>query len=126
MRVWLRLVAMIGGGCVVFTLALLLAGHGLRGGDMVAFSSNREELGEIYLLDINHNLTVNLTRFPGDDSSASASPDGRYIAFETSRDGNREIYLTDMNSFSTRNLTHNPARDMIPAWSPDGRQMVAT
>src|SRR5689334_3310837 len=114
MRMWLRLVGLVGGGCVVFTLALLLAGHRLRGGDMVAFSSNREELGEIYLLDLNHNLTVNLTRYPGDDSSASASPDGRYIAFETSRDGNREIYLTDMNTLLSRNITNNPARDMIP------------
>lgn len=87
---------------------------------MVIYNSNEQDSGDLYLLDIRHQLRLNLTRSPGIDSAASPAPDGQAIAFQSTRDGNREIYVLDLQTFVTRNLTHHPAADMFPAWSPDG------
>src|SRR5690242_693217 len=124
MRIWIRLFGIFCAGCALLISVAAVAGHAHYGSGLIAFSSNREELGEIYLMDIEHNLNVNLTHHPGEDTAPDASPDGRYIAFQTSRDSNAEIYLVDMQDFAVHNLTHNSASDMNPDWSPDGQHIA--
>jgi TolB protein len=87
---------------------------------MVIYGSNEQDSGDLYLLDIERRLRLNLTRSPGIDSAPSPAPDGHAIAFQSTRDGNREIYILDLTMFTTRNLTRHPAADMLPAWSPAG------
>ncbi len=91
---------------------------------MVIYSSNEQDSGDLFLLEINRHITLNLTRSPGIDSAPSPAPDGQALAFQSTRDGNREIYILDLHTFATRNLTRHPGADMFPAWSPAG-DMIA-
>ena len=63
---------------------------------------------------------------PGNNTSASYSPDGREIALTLSADGNSEIYVLDARGGSPRRLTDNRAIDTSPSWSPTGREIAFT
>lgn len=76
---------------------------------------------DIFVLDVDHRLTHNLTRSEGMDSSPAWSPDGRYIAFESWRSGMRSVYVMDANGGNPRRLTgHTGASEYAPWWTADG------
>ena len=83
----------------------------------------REKPGspEIYVINEDGTELRNLTNDPGNDLSASWSPDGSTILFESDRDGNREIYLMNGDGSGVRNISNSPADDSRPAWSSDGQ-----
>jgi hypothetical protein len=59
-------------------------------------------------------------RRPGDDRSASWSPDGTRLAFDSTRDGNTELYVMGADGSGLRRLTDDPAEDWGASWSPSG------
>lgn len=69
---------------------------------------------------------VALTSYPGNEVSASFSPDGKQIAFSWSRDAGRnyDIYVKLVESQTSLRLTTDPAPDVNPAWSPDGNRIA--
>ncbi|MFQ6015663.1 MAG: cellulase family glycosylhydrolase [Anaerolineae bacterium] len=85
----------------------------------LAFASDREGNGEVYLLGRDGSLR-NLTNHLASDWDPTWSPDGRRLAFTSHRDGNSEIYSMDASGRNLANLTEHPAWDYAPAWSPDG------
>jgi len=92
----------------------------------ISFASYRTGDLEIYLMNSDGSVVVNLTNNPAGDSQPDWSPDGRKIAFTSDRDGNSEIYLMNADGTGQVNLTNNPARDHQPAWSPDGQRIAFT
>ncbi|MFC2029539.1 TolB family protein [Chloroflexota bacterium] len=90
------------------------------GASLIAFETNRDGNGEIYLLDTQSGSLVNLTRNAADDRAPAWRPDGGAIAFESHRSGNWDIYVLDLIDGSVSRLTDNPAYDGTPAWSPAG------
>jgi Tol biopolymer transport system component/predicted Ser/Thr protein kinase len=56
-----------------------------------------------------------LTDFPGDETSASISPDGKFVAFISDRDGRQDLWLTHIGTGRFQNLTA-----AIP-WLPTNR-----
>ena len=62
-------------------------------GTKIAFGTNRDGNGEIYVMNADGSNLTNLTNNAADDSNPSWSPDGTKIAFRTTRDGNYEIYV---------------------------------
>ena len=88
-------------------------------GRQIAFSSNRDGNGEIYVMDADGKNPVRLTREPAKDSEPCWSPDGRKIAFTSVRDGNCEIYVMDDDGGNPTNLTQIPVVDVSPAWPPN-------
>jgi TolB protein len=94
------------------------------GANLIAFDTQRDGNGEIYLLDSASGQLINLTRHPADDRAPAWRPDGRAIAFESRRDGNWEIYVLDLTDASLSRLTDNLAFDGAPAWSPDGGEIA--
>lgn len=66
------------------------------------------------------------TSFPGRETDAAISPDGRQVAFAWSGpDGdNYDIYLKQDNTATPLRLTHSAGRDVHPSWSPDGSTLA--
>jgi len=69
---------------------------------MIAFTSVRDGNGEIYVMNADGSLQINLTTNPeevfdilslAEDFSPSWSPDGKMIAFVSGRNGDLEIYI---------------------------------
>ncbi len=61
-----------------------------------------------------------ISDFPGLNTAAAWSADGRKLAFVLSKDGNPEIYVKDRNGTLIR-LTKSWSIDTEPTWSPDGK-----
>ena len=90
----------------------------------IAFTSDRDGNHEIYVMNTNGSVQINLTDHPDYDGYPSWSPDGSQIAFRSYRDGNGEIYVMDADGSNQTNLTNNPNDDFRPLWSPDGSQIA--
>ena len=93
----------------------------------IAFTSDRDGNGEIYVMDADGANQTRLTSNPADDGRPAWSADGTKIAFFSDRDGSGEIYVMDADGGNQTNLTNNSdAWDTAPAWSPDGTQIAFT
>ena len=97
----------------------------------IAFGSNRDGNGEIYVMDADGGNEQRLTNNRIFDWFPSWSPDGERIAFVSRRDGNAEIYVMDADGDNPRNLTNNRDSDGSPAWlnspfsvSPAGKKFT--
>ena len=93
-------------------------------GTKIAFGSNKDGNGEIYVMDPNGANVVRLTADASEDGQPAWSPDGMKIAFATERDGNAEIYVMDSSGANPVNLTNHSGSDLAPAWSPDGTKIA--
>lgn len=126
MKMSLFLTAIIG-----TALALLTGGMGIAGamwlrGDEIAFVSYHDVNTDIFIIDVNHRLTYNLTNDDAYDVAPAWSPDGEWIAFASDRDGRRNIYLADHIGRSIRRLTASDGVYTQPRWSADGTRLVFT
>ena len=65
-----------------------------------------------------------LTTFPGTESFAKLSPDGKWIAFTASYDGAQAVYLMPVEGGAPVRLTYNPGGAQVIAWTPDGTEIV--
>lgn len=88
--------------------------------DVIAFSSNRSNDGEIYVMRSDGSQQRNLTNHPASDTGPSWSPDRIRLAFSSNREGNNDIYTMRYDGTDVRRLTYSPALELHPAWSPDG------
>ena len=62
-------------------------------GRKIAFESNRDSNGGIYLMNADGSNVERLTHHDAYDFGPAWSPDGTKIAFSSRRDGNYEIYV---------------------------------
>ena len=60
-----------------------------------------------------------LTSFPGTESDAAISPDGRFVAFLADRDGKFEVFLTQIETGTPTPLTQGNG-DGVSAWRSGG------
>lgn len=79
----------------------------------------------VYHLDLERNRRRLVAGFPGLNTGATVSPDGRHLALVLSRTGNPELYVMNLASEKLVRLTFTPyAVEASPSWSPDGRKIV--
>ena len=93
-------------------------------GSRLAFESNRDGNGEIYVMDVDGQNQTRLTDNDYRDWFPSWSPDGSRLAFISNRDGNYEIYVMDVDGQNQTRLTDNDYWDWFPSWSPDGLRLA--
>ncbi len=105
-------------------ILLLMSSAVWHGTGELVFASNQDGDLEIYRLDIDHRLTVQVTHNAIEDWQPDWSPDGQKIVFTSSYDLNMDVYVMDADGSDVRRLTDDPARDFGPAWSPDGQQIA--
>jgi Tol biopolymer transport system component/DNA-binding winged helix-turn-helix (wHTH) protein len=67
-----------------------------------------------------------LTSFPGQQTQAAFSPDGKQIVFVWNgpQGGTSNIYIKLIGTETPLRLTNGPWSDTKPVWSPDGRYIV--
>lgn len=95
-------------------------------GGRIAFVSDRDGDGEIFLAGPTGGDLIRLTDNAFDERSPAWSPDGSRIAFVSERDGDAEIYVMDADGSQVQRLTRHPGDDTEPSWSPDSSRIAFT
>ncbi|HKY45962.1 MAG TPA: DUF5050 domain-containing protein, partial [Pyrinomonadaceae bacterium] len=109
---------------LTITALLLLSPATLSAQEKIAFMSQRDGNGEVYVMNADGTNQLRLTFNPAFDSDPAFSPGGEKIAFTSYRDGNAEIYVMNSDGSSQTRLTNNPGSDLFPAFSPDGTKIA--
>lgn len=89
---------------------------------MLYYTSYRSGWPDIYSHDLSSGERRIIAKYPGLNTSAAVSPDGRRVAMILSKDGNPELYLCSADGGNLKRLTTTIQEDeSSPCWSPDGR-----
>jgi Tol biopolymer transport system component len=128
---WMKLLLRLTLGIMsvlLLTIALtVIAGVGLRGSGQIAFISQRNGRGQIYTLDIDRGVLVNLSRNHLENLGLVWSPDGGRIAFQTYvlPQGIHDVYLMNADGSHPHPLRSNNSdiRQGL-SWSPNGKQLA--
>jgi Tol biopolymer transport system component len=92
--------------------------------DVLAFVSDRDGRRDIYIIDVVHRISLNLTRDRAYNDNPAWSSDGQ-LSFESYRSGGGAIVLMDTLTSHSRSLT-NSIGNYNPAWSTDGQLAYIT
>jgi serine/threonine protein kinase/Tol biopolymer transport system component len=94
-------------------------------GKKVAFTSIRENIPHIFILDLDTRLVTRLSHSSSTDRRPTWSPDGKSIVFESPRLGKLSIWVMDTLGVKAYeySLSENGVSQM-PDWSPDGTIIV--
>ncbi len=93
-------------------------------GKRIVFVSSRNEVNQLYTIDIDGRNEVHFNPTSYDCYNPSVSPDGKTIAYVSARDGDWEIYLIDADGKNERRITNDIGRSIQPTFSPDGRHLA--
>ncbi len=80
--------------------------------------------GDLWIVNSNGGVAQRLTSFPGDETNARFSPDGKSIAFSASYDGERSVYIIPSEGGVPKRITYNPGGATSVTWTPDGKKVV--
>lgn len=117
-------------GCLCCTAACLmvvggaLASGAASPGRELAYMSYAAINPDIYLTDLPHGLTLNLTDHTAYDAQPIWSPDGRWLAFVSDRDGLQTVYLLAPGQGDARRLIDDGEPYTTPQWTENGEQLV--
>jgi hypothetical protein len=93
----------------------------------IAFTSNRDGLDQIFVMNSDGSGQTRLTNDSAQDWGPDWSPDGSEIAFTSNRAVvGVDIYVINADGSGQTRVTDNPATywDDGPAWSPDGAKIA--
>ena len=79
---------------------------------------------DIYIADLQGNITKKLTNSPGYDAEAVVSPDGKKIAFTSIRSGDLELYTMDIDGSNVKQITSGLGYDGGSFFSHDSKKLV--
>lgn len=79
---------------------------------------------DIYIADLQGNITKKLTNSPGYDAEAVVSPDGKKIAFTSIRSGDLELYTMDIDGTNVKQITFGLGYDGGSFFSHDSKKLV--
>lgn len=98
------------------------------GSARIAFSSNREGVSQIYVINTDGSGIVRLTDDPSNDDAPKWSPDNSRVVFQSDRDnvfsGAADIYMMNADGSGQTRLTSYANDDSAPVWSPDGSKIA--
>jgi len=89
-------------------------------GDTVVFTYE----SDLWTVSAKGGVAARLTSFPGTESFAKLSPDGKWIAFTATYDGAPAVYLMPAEGGAPTRLTYSPGSAQVVAWTPDGTEVV--
>ncbi|WP_445385852.1 S41 family peptidase [Robiginitalea sp. IMCC44478] len=80
--------------------------------------------GDIWVVNKNGGMAVQLTNSPGEESYPKFSPDGREIAFTASYRGNPDVYVMSASGGVPLRLTYGSHNDRMVEWHPSGEKVL--
>ncbi|HAS82803.1 MAG TPA: hypothetical protein DCS43_09065 [Verrucomicrobia bacterium] len=91
----------------------------------IFYTSFLRKFPDVYRIDLGSGNRTRVSGYPGINSGAQVSPDGRHLALILSKDGNPEVYTQDLGSGRVTRITQTKhAAEASPVWSPDGQQLA--
>jgi len=79
---------------------------------------------DIFVADLNGNITQQLTHELGYDAEATVSPQGDKIVFTSDRTGDLELYTMDIDGSNVQQITTELGYDGGAFFSPDGTKLI--
>jgi len=79
---------------------------------------------DIFVADLEGNITDQLTTEPGYDAEATVSPKGDKIVFTSLRSGDLELYTMNIDGSDVKQITDELGYDGGAFFSPDGTQLI--
>ncbi|MCT8338926.1 hypothetical protein MG296_02575 [Flavobacteriaceae bacterium TK19130] len=79
---------------------------------------------DIFVADLDGNITAQLTDEPGYDAEATVSPKGDKIVFTSDRSGDLELYTMNLDGTDVKQITDELGYDGGAFFSPDGTKLI--
>lgn len=79
---------------------------------------------DIFVADLEGNITAQLTDEPGYDAEATVSPKGDKIVFTSDRSGDLELYTMNLDGTDVKQITDELGYDGGAFFSPDGSKLI--
>jgi WD40 repeat protein len=93
-------------------------------GRRIAFRAIANGRHDIFLLDLESGITVNITDDEAYDAAPTFSPDGRYLVYSSKLGGSAKLVRLDLEEPLDRDqLTFGPGNDHGAAFSADGERL---
>ena len=93
--------------------------------DSIVFTSFQRGFPDVHKIDLRRKKRTSLAHYPGVNTGAAISPNGKEMALVLSKDGNPELYIKNLSNKKLQRLTATRrATEASPSWSPDGQHLV--
>ena len=79
---------------------------------------------DIFIADLEGNITAQLTNEPGYDAEATVSPKGDKIVLTSTRSGDLELYTMNLDGSDVKQITDELGYDGGAFFSPDGTKLI--
>jgi TolB protein len=103
--------------------ALVAAPCWVPGHFMLYYTSYKSGFADVYAQNLSTGQRRVVSKYPGLNSSAAVSPDGRQVALILSKSGSPDLFVIDAEGGNPRQLTKTREDESSPCWSPDGKSI---
>lgn len=79
---------------------------------------------DLWTVNAKGGVAARLTTFPGTETMAKLSPDGKWIAFTGTYEGNADVYVMPASGGVPKRLTFHPGADVVAGWTPDSKAVL--
>jgi len=79
---------------------------------------------DIWVTNLNTQITVRLTSTPAVESNPHFSPNGKTVAFTSNRSGVNAVYTVPVEGGAATRMTWHPSAAKVSGWSPDGKSIL--
>ncbi len=94
-------------------------------GRTLYYTAYLERFPDVFRIDLQSGKRRKVAGYPGLNTGAAVSPDGREMALILSKDGNPELYIKSLSSGRLTRITRTRhGAEASPSWSPDGSRLV--